>query len=594
MNVNHQLLDTLHILGTRGEPVYRLYARMLDEDLFIASYIKLYPNKGAMTPGSDPKDSIDGMSLQRIRRLIDTLKNNRWRWKPSRRTTIPKRNGKSRPLSMPNWSDKLVQDVMRTVLTAYYEPVFRDESHGFRPKRGCHTALNHIKHVWTGVNWFVEGDIEGCFDNIDHLQLLQTIGKRIRDFRFMKLLRTMLKAGYIEKWKMKPSLAGTPQGGVVSPLLANIFLHQLDEYVVSQLKPNFDKGIRKRVNQIYQKLQNAITAAIQKDDYDAARRLRVERRKVPSRAPKDDSYRRLVYIRYADDFMLGIIGTKDEAKQIKSMVGAFLDSIKLKLSPEKTKITHATTGRARFLGYDIYKHSGKYPHRNRSGRIQLKVPKDRLSDMMSRYLRHGKPIHRRELAYASDAEIIRHYDSELRGYYNYYRLASDVSHRIGYLKLVMHLSLAKTLANKHKSSVAKVYRRYGKNGTVTGRRILAAFIKTKSGNKAISFGDYSLRRQTIPNKYDQDPYLPALPYKELTQRLNATKCELCGKQTTNVEVHHIKRMQDIRKQVRAGRKERWQEVMAYRNRKTLVVCHNCHQQIHYPRNGHSAPESRVK
>ena len=209
MNVNHQLLDTLNRLGQQGQPVERLYARMLDEELFIASYVKLYGNKGAMTTGSDPNDTIDGMSLRRIRHLIETLQNNQWRWKPSRRKYIPKANRKRRPLSVPNWSDKLIQDVMRTVLEAYYEPLFRDESHGFRPKRGCHTALLHIKHVWTGVNWFVEGDIKGCFDNIDHEKLLTIIGKRVRDFRFMKLLRTMLKAGYLEDWTFTPSLIGT-------------------------------------------------------------------------------------------------------------------------------------------------------------------------------------------------------------------------------------------------------------------------------------------------------------------------------------------------------------------------------------------------
>ena len=261
MNVNHQLLDTLNKLGQQGKPVQRLYARMLDEQLFVAAYVKLYANKGAMTPGSDPNDSIDGMSLQRIRRTIETLKNGQWRWKPSRRQHIPKGNGKSRPLSVPNWSDKLVQEVMRTVLEAYYEPQFCEENHGFRPKRGCHTALQHVKRVWTGVNWFVEGDIESCFDTIDHDKLLDIIGKRIRDFRFIKLLKTMLKAGYIEYWQQRPSLAGTPQGGVISPLLANIFLHELDTYVMEEMKPSFDSGKSKRMNRPYRQTARRSTAS---------------------------------------------------------------------------------------------------------------------------------------------------------------------------------------------------------------------------------------------------------------------------------------------------------------------------------------------
>ena len=456
MNVNHQLLDTLNRLGQQGQPVERLYARMLDEELFIASYAKLYSNKGAMTTGSDPNDTIDGMSLQRIRHLIETLQNNQWQWKPSRRQHIPKANGKRRPLSVPNWSDKLVQDVMRTVLEAYYEPLFRDESHGFRPKRGCHTALLHIKHVWTGVNWFVEGDIKGCFDNIDHEKLLTIIGKRVRDFRFMKLLRTMLKAGYLEDWTNKPSLVGTPQGGVISPLLANIFLHELDEHVMETLKPNFDKGQSRRVNRAYRKLKDAAYRAYKRGETTKAKALKAQYNQLPSRDPKDESYRRLVYVRYADDFVMGVIGTKGDARNIKQQVGAFLQTMKLTMSAEKTKITHATTGRARFLGYDIHKHNGKHPHRHLSGRIQLNVPKDRIATIMRRYRRHGKPIHRPELAEGSIPEIIRHFDSEMRGYYNFYRLASNVSHRLNHLRFIMQRSLAMTLANKMKLGARRI------------------------------------------------------------------------------------------------------------------------------------------
>ncbi len=583
MNVNHQLLDTLNNLGQQGKSVQRLYARMLDEKLFIASYVKLYGNNGAMTTGSDPNDTIDGMSRQRIRRIIETLRNGRWHWKPSRRQHIRKGKGKTRPLSVPNWSDKLVQDVMRTVLEAYYEPQFHNESHGFRPKRGCHTALQHIKNVWTGVNWFVEGDIKGCFDSIDHDKLLDTIGKRIRDFRFMKLLRTMLKAGYIEDWQQKPSLAGTPQGGVISPLLANIFLHELDSYVMEEMKPAFDAGTSRRANRPYQKLGAAVYKARKRGEHLKAKALLILRNKLPSRDPKDEGYRRLVYIRYADDFMLGIIGTNREAHAVKDKVGAFLQKMKLTLSDEKTKITHATKGRARFLGYDIHKHDGKHPHRHLSGRIQLNVPRDRMAHLMRRYTRQGKPMHRHELAHGSIPEIICHYDSELRGYYNYYRLASNVSHRLNHLKFIMQCSLSRTIANKMKLTRAKVYRRYGVIGKTTGCRTVGVSVETKSGEKVITFGDFSLRKQwTTPTNNDRDPFVPALPYKELTQRLNATECELCGKTNHNLEVHHIRRLKDIRQKVREGIAARWQEVMAYRNRKTLVVCYPCHQLIHAP------------
>ena len=580
MNINHKLLDTLNVLGQQRKPVERLYARMLDEQLFVAAYVKLYANDGAMTVGTDAKDVIDGMSLQRIRNIIQTLKNNEWQWKPVRRTHIPKAHGKQRPLGVPNWSEKLVQDVMRMVLEAYYEPIFQDESHGFRPNRSCHTALNQIKHVWTGVNWFVEGDIKGCFDNIDHNHLLEIIGKRIRDFRFAKLLRTMLKAGYLENWMLKPTLSGTPQGGVISPILANIFMHELDEYVTEQLKPTFDRGERRERNPEYQKLCNAIGKARRQGNYQKVDALKKLRSQVSSSDPMDSGYRRLLYIRYADDFLIGIIGSKLEAEDIKQLVGKFLSDCKLEMSEAKTTITHATTGNARFLGYDIFKHDGKHPQRHLSGRIMLGVPQDRLTKLMRRYTANGKPVHRGYLTEACIPEIVTHYDVELRGYYNYYRLAHDVSNHLNYLKFIMQTSLVKTIGCKMKTSVAKVYRKHHVTGESSGNKCIAAWLETKNGTKLVSFGDYSLKRDMTPSDKDRDPFIPMLPTRELTLRLYQTECERCGKHANQLEVHHIRRMKDVRQKVKEGSKERWHEVMAYRNRKTLVVCTQCHRHIH--------------
>ena len=592
MNVNHKLLDTLNALGQQRKPVERLYARMLDERLFVASYVKLYSNRGAMTVGTDNEDVIDGMSLQRIRNIIQKLQNNEWKWKPVRRRYIPKANDKQRPLGVPNWSDKLVQDVMRTVLEAYYEPIFRDESHGFRPQRSCHTARNQIKHVWTGVNWFVEGDIKGCFDNIEHDELLATIGKQIRDFRFLKLLRTMLRAGYIEDWAIKPTMSGTPQGGVISPILANIFLHELDEYVVGQLKPGFDKGERRGRNPEYGKLSNAIRRARMQKEYSLADTLKKQRNQIHRSNPLDSNYRRLLYIRYADDFLIGIIGSKEDATDIKTKVNELLLNLKLEMSIEKTTITHATTGYAQFLGYDIYKHNGKHPQRHLSGRIMLRVPADRMTRIRQRYTSKGKPVHRGYLVEATVPEIITHYDVELRGYYNYYKLAYDVSNKLNYLRYIMQTSLAKTISNKMKISVATVYRKHVVTGSNSGNRCLQARLETRKGTRFVAFGDFSLKRDMAPSHKDCDPYIPMLPTRELTMRLYSTECELCSRLTKELEVHHIRRMKDVRRKVKEGSKERWHEVMAYRNRKTLVVCHQCHQHIHATQR-HGLLESRV-
>lgn len=581
MNANHKLLDTLYELGCNSKPVERLYARMLDEELFIAAYVKLHRNRGATTVGVDPIDTIDGMSLKRIRRIIQRLKENRWQWKPVRRTYIPKRNGKSRPLGIPSWSDKLVQEVMRMVLEAYYEPLFLDESHGFRPHRSCHTALTQIHNVWRGVTWFVEGDIKGCFDNLDHTILLEIIGKRVRDFRFLKLLRTMLKAGYWELGKRHSQLSGTPQGGVVSPILANIYLHELDEYVVKNLKPRFDKGRKRRPHPEYARLCARISTAKRKGDWRKVTQLRQQRKSVPAGDPYDEGYRRLVYIRYADDFLVGVIGTKVECRQLKAKVRDKLAELGLEMSDEKTKITNAASGVARFLGYDISKFQDRR-HVHLNGSILLSVPKEKMHQLAKRYMRKGKPYQRDGLINGEVAEILMIYDLELRGYYNHYRLAWNVGKQLAQLRYIMWQSLTRTLARKLRSRTRKINQRYKGIGPKTGNRCLLVELTTEEGKKrVVTYGDISLKvDKSLRHKHGRDFFRPYLPARELTLRLKRTRCELCQRVTNDLEVHHIRRLKDIRAKVKAGKAPRWQETMAARNRKSLVVCAPCHNEIH--------------
>lgn len=580
MNGNHKLLDTLNELGRNEKTVERLYARMLDEELYIAAYVKLYSNRGATTVGVDPSDHIDGMSLNRIRNIIRRLRENRWQWKPARRTYIPKKNGKTRPLGIPSWSDKLVQEVMRMVLEAYYEPIFLDESHGFRPHRSCHTALEHIRHTWRGVVWFVEGDIKGCFDNIDHATLLDIVGRRIRDFRFLKLLRTMLQAGYWEFGQNHRSLSGTPQGGVVSPILANIFLHELDEYVIDSLKPGFDKGKRRRPNPEYQRLSARISAAKRNGDGAKVTALRKERKPVTAGDPYDPDYRRLVYIRYADDFMVGIIGSKADCRKVKELVRAKLAELGLELSDEKTKITNAASGRARFLGYDIFKFQDRR-HVHLNGSIQLSVPKEKMRQLAKRYMRNGKPHQRDGLVNGEIAEIVMIYDLELRGYYNHYKLAWDVGKQLAELRFIMWQSLTRTLARKLRSKTKRINQRFKGIGPKSGNRCIVVALETEKGPKLVTFGDFSLKVDRIArHDTNRDFFRPYLPVRELTLRLKHNECELCGRATEVLEVHHIRRLKDIRLKVKEGKAKRWQATMVGRNRKTLVVCIPCHNQIH--------------
>ena len=223
----------------------RLYRILFNEDMFYRAYQRIASKKGNMTAGTDGK-TVDEMSIQRIERLIVGLRDETYKPNPTRRTYIPKKNGKMRPLGIPSFEDKLVQEVVRMILEAIYEGYFESTSHGFRPRKSCQTALTHIQKTFLGTKWFIEGDIKGFFDNIDHNVLIGILGERIIDERFLRLIRKFLNAGYIEDWKFHNTYSGTPQGGIISPILANIYLDKFDKYMADYIQ-SFDKGGKKRV-----------------------------------------------------------------------------------------------------------------------------------------------------------------------------------------------------------------------------------------------------------------------------------------------------------------------------------------------------------
>ena len=347
-------LEVVRQRGERRLELRRVYRHLQNREFYLLAYAKLYRNAGALTPGVEPQDTIDAMSLERIDAIIRALEQGQYQWKPARRIDIPKKNGKTRPLGLPSWSDKLLQEVLRMVLSAYYEPQFSAVSHGFRPGRGCHTALQDIRQHWKGTKWFIEGDIRGCFDHISQSKLLEIIGRNIKDDRLLKLLRGMLDAGYREEWTYHQTYSGVPQGGVLSPLLSNIFLNELDTFVEQTLIPQYTRGDRRQRNPAYARLQANKLNARKARHRERYRTLHQSQRQTPSVVPNDPNYRRLRYCRYADDFLLGFVGTRQEADAIKRQVGDFLQTLDLTLSEEKTLITHATQERARFLGHDVY------------------------------------------------------------------------------------------------------------------------------------------------------------------------------------------------------------------------------------------------
>ena len=580
------VLNVIRERGERGLPLENIYRLLYNRNLYLRAYGRIYSNQGAMTKGITA-ETVDGMSLAKIDRIIDELRYERFRWTPVRRVNIPKPNGKTRPLGIPTWTDKLLQEVIRMILEAYCEPQFSDRSHGFRPDRGCHTALSEVANSWDGVRWFVEGDIKGCTDNIDHEVMLSVLGEKLHDNHFLRLLKYLLKAGYMEDWKYGRTLSGTPQGGVVSPILANIYLDRLDKFVETMLIPAHTRGTRRQHNPSYRALGSRLAYHRKRGNHSLAKALRHEMQQLPSGDPYDPEYRRLRYVRYADDFVLGFIGPKAEAGQIKESLETFLrDNLKLELSKEKTLITHATSQAAGFLGCELinqqantkHDHSGR---RSINGRIGLRVPAKVIEQHCHTYMGNGKPAHRAELINDDDFTIVRRYQAEFRGVVQYYLLAYNVSH-FGKLQWVMEESLAKTLAAKHKTTRRKVFRRLKSVApTEHGERAcLQVVVQQGEGKRPLvaQFGGIPLKRNKQAVLVDQQPQRYRAERTELIQRLLADECELCGS-TVDVEVHHIRALRDLNVKGQ-GEKPLWIQVMAARQRKTLVVCRPCHLNAH--------------
>jgi group II intron reverse transcriptase/maturase len=576
-----RILAVLRERGQRGLPVERLYRLLFQRDLYLVAYAKLYRNAGAMTPGVTA-ETVDGMSLAKIDAIIAALRSEAYRWTPARRTYIPKANGKLRPLGVPTWSDKLLQEVVRLLLEAYYEPQFSPHSHGFRPGRGCHTALQDVVRQGKGTKWFIEGDIAACFDRIDHEVLLNIVRERVHDGRFVRLLAGLLEAGYLEEWRYHATLSGTPQGGVISPLLSNLVLDRLDRYVEETLVPANTRGSRRKPYRPYAALMAVSRRARRSGDRSKAERAFKDAQSLPSKDPTDPGYRRLWYVRYADDFLLGFIGPKAEAEEIKRQLATFLrGELKLELSEAKTLVTHARDQSARFLGYEIHAQHADCQHDRRGQRainagIGLRVPRDVVTKNVARYTRHGKPVHLTQRVADTAYSIVTQYQAEYGGIVQYYRLAYNLG-ALQPLKWAAGVSLVKTLAQKLRLPCPQVYQRFGRLVmTPSGRRKVLEVELDRGASKrplVARFGGIPLTRNPHVAIVDT-PTVVWSGRSELVQRLLAERCELCGAEAGPMQVHHARKLADL-----TGR-SRWEQVMAARRRKTLVVCHRCHTAIH--------------
>jgi group II intron reverse transcriptase/maturase len=580
------VLSVIRERGKRGLPLTDVYRQLYNEELYLKAYGRIYRNDGAMTRGITD-ETVDGMSQEKIASIIEALRCERYRWTPVRRVEIPKKNGKTRPLGIPTWSDKLLQEVMRVLLEAYYEPQFSTHSHGFRPQRGCHTALESIQRGWKGTKWFIEGDIKGCFDNIDHQVLLKILREKILDNRFLRLVEGLLRAGYCEQWRYRPTLSGTPQGGIISPLLANIFLDKLDKFVETTLLETHTRGISRRPNKEYFLLLHRRKRRRASGKWDEAKAMLKQMQSMTAFDSHDPDYRRLRYCRYEDDFLLGFAGSKGEAEQIKSQLAMFLrEELHLELSPEKTLITHARTGSALFLGYEVNAmwnnlriHNG---WRGLHGHMGLRIPSTFIDERCRRFMRGEKMMARPELQQDSDFDIITRYQQEYRGYVEYYAMAGNLSW-LNRLHWVMRDSLLKTLASKYRSTKRRMALKYRATAvTPAGPRKCIQVVVPREGKPPLvaRFGGMSLRRRARPilNQSADIGRHNWIGRVEIIQRLLADLCEICGS-SQNMEVHHVRKLADLQ---RKGRKEKplHVRIMAARRRKTLVLCRHCHDDLH--------------
>lgn len=581
----------------------RLYRNLYNPEFYWLAYKNIYANTGSMTAGTDGT-TIDGMSDERIKRIINTLRDRSYQPKPARREYIAKKNShKKRPLGIQSGNDKLVQEVVKMILESIYEPVFKKTSHGFRPNRSCQTALQQIQKTFTGTNWFVEGDIHACFDSFNHHTLIILLRKRIDDEAFIQLIWKFLKAGYMEQWSYNRTYSGVPQGSGVSPVLANIYLHEFDKFMEDYAQ-TFNQGKKKKINPEYNKALKRASYYRRKGKekwFDLTPEERIERTKklkelealqrerTPA-LPMDEAYKRIQYVRYADDFIIGVIGSKKDAEQIKWDVGKFLkDKLDLEMSDTKTKVTH-TGDRARFLGYDITvsrsqdlkKSASGYKIRSNTGVVKLLVPREKWVEKLLEYKaikikinENGKErfvaLHRGKLVNQKDIEILTKYNAEVRGLYNYYAIAND-SFKIGKFANVMKYSMYKTFACKYKTNVNEIKRRYCVGDLFT------LDYDTKAGRKTTTFYRDGFKRKEIATKFDNVSELPQYSkyakVNTLKQRVERHTCELCNKDCRNLEIHQVKKLKDLK-----GNAE-WVLLMRKRRRKTLVVCPECHQLIH--------------
>jgi len=568
--------------------------RILKKDeIWIAAYEKLKSNKGALTPDITP-ETMDGMSLERLKRLKNQVCSENYRFQTVKLTYIPRPDGRKRPLGLPTANDKIVQEVMRMILEAIYKPIFSELSFGFRSGLGCHDALYHVEQRFRWVDYIVEGDIEQAYPTIDHHILINILEKRIDDPRFIRLTWKLLGCGVLDEERIIWSKKGVPQGSIVSPILANIYYHELDEYVKKlksqyetdgnnnkRLKSKAYKSFEYKINKVFKEMNTYEVQSLERQKLaKQLKKLRAERLKVEGLKVK---VTRIEYVRYADDWMIGVSGDRKLASDIKELISDFMkNSLEQKIHPIKTKVTNIRKGNAQFLGYDIflprnrpissYKGKGVKTIRRGQPQLRLEVP---VRSLTKRYVERGylkqltgqvRPISKASYSVLEDHVIVSHYRSIWQGILNYYSGCTNRG-RLQYIHYLLHISCAMTLGHRHRKPVSKIFAKYGKTLSV----------KIPNTNKKVSF-PYKTSWKLSERRWlrGKQVSIPTIRYANLVARSSlGLPCVICDSNEGPIEMHHVKH---VRKE--GFRYGGFHEQMTLLNRKQVPLCNKCHQMVH--------------
>ena len=597
-------LKTLSKLNANSSFINKqLYRLLYNEDFYVLAYERLKRNKGAMTSGVNSKGNIDGINLDEIRKIISQLKDESYQPKPSRRVYIPKANGKQRPLGVPNFRDKLVQECINIILTCIYDsdvkPTFSDNSYGFRPGRGTHQALQRGSLIFKGVTWIIKADVEGFFDNVSHHILVELLERRIADKRFIRLIWKFLRCGYLDNGQLVKPKKGTPQGGNLSPILANIYLHEFDVFI-DQLILKHGKSVtrnrryKRKSDQIRRARQTLAKSNRSSDEHYAHKKARLEqlvqeRRAMPSRIVDDKDKAEFKYLRYADDWVLGLKCNYQKAKEIYDLCEAFFQTqLHLEWNTDKSELTRSTKKDIEFLGVYL----------QFTGKRQVMYLKTKVGNQKSlkrtislndvRYVMKGEevceklkkkgfldashdPISCKRLVNYDVYQIAKIYQSIINGIANYYGFVHNIS-TLNHLHYKLFISLCKTLAHKFKSSKRKIMRKYGgKVLTFKGLGNAKPIMITMCGGyrrDTRNFKVNSIKQDTLGLKLKVHTGITTSSWLKLKE------CCICGKEGY-IEMHHVKSIKALGQKVKG-----FDKVMKRLNRKQIPVCLDCHWKIH--------------